>query len=155
MSGNTVTRRQFVIYGATAATLAAFGLTGCGGSGAGASGGTAKGTYKDGTYTGQSRTMDANVDGDGYGVVTVTVENGAIVDVTFDAFLPDGTPKDKDYGKSGGNYALAQKVLESKDAYAQDLLATGDPEAVDVVTGATFLHDQFEEAAKDALKQAQ
>ena len=149
-----VSRRQFVIYGATAATLAALGLSGCGSSGSGSKGGAAAGNYKDGTFTGQSKTMDAGVDGDGYGVVTVTVENGKIVDVTFDAFLPDGTPKDKDYGKSEGNYALAQKVLGSKDTYAADLVATGDPSSVDVVTGATFLHDQFVEAAEDALKQA-
>lgn len=154
MQKNTgITRRQFIVTGASAAALiASLGLSACGGSGGGSA--ASSGGFADGTYTGQSKTMDAGVDGDGYGVVTVTVENGKIVDATFDAFLPDGTMKDKDYGKADGNYALAQKVLESKDAYVDDLVATGDPSAVDVVTGATFLHDQFVEAAEKALEQA-
>lgn len=148
-----ITRRQFIVTGASAAAvIASLGLSACGGSGK--SSGGASGAYKDGTYTGQSSTLEANVDGDGYGVITVTVENGKIVDAQFQAFLPDGTPKDKNYGKDGTRYAVAQKVVSTADDYVSSLIEAGTPEGVDAVSGATYLHDQFVEAANDALAQA-
>jgi len=154
MSENTgITRRQFIVTGASAAAIiASLGLSACGGSGGSPSG--ASGAYKDGTYTGQSSTLEANVDGDGYGIITITIENGKIVSADFQAYLPDGTPKDKDYGKDGTRYAVAQKAVSTADDYVTDLLETGTPDGVDAVSGATYLYDQFIEATNDALSQA-
>ena len=72
----SVSRRQFVFLG-TAATFAAFAAAGCTNGGQGNKA-TAGGNYKDGTYSGESSVLEAGVDGDGYGMITVTVENGAI-----------------------------------------------------------------------------
>lgn len=147
-----ISRRQFCMIG-TAAMFAALGLAGCGG-GSGSGGVSASGGMKDGTYTGQSSTLDAGVDGDGYGVISITIENGKIVDATFQAFLPDGTPKDKDYGKDGSRYAVAQKVVSTGDEYTQALIESGAIEGVDAVSGATYLYEQFVEATEKALKEA-
>ena len=147
-----ISRREFCMIG-TAATLAALGLAGCSGGGQGSSG-AAGGAYKDGTFTGQSSTLDANVDGDGYGIISITIEDGKIVDATFQPFLPDGTPKDKDYGKDGAYYAVAQKVISAGDDYAAALVESGSVDGVDAISGATYLYEQFVEAAEAALGEA-
>lgn len=154
MQENTgITRRQFIVTGASAAAIiASLGLTACGGSSGSSTG--ASGAYKDGTYTGQSSTLEANVDGDGYGIISITIEDGRIVEADFQAFLPDGTPKDENYGKDGSRYAVAQKAISTADDYVTDLVETGTPDGVDAVSGATYLYDQFIEAANDALSQA-
>ena len=136
----------------TAAGFAALGLAGCGSSGSGSA--AAGGGMKDGTFTGQSSTLEANVDGDGYGIITITVENGEIVDATFQAFLPDGTPKDKDYGKDGAYYGVAQKAVSTGDDYTRALIEAGSIDGVDAVSGATYLYDQFVEATEAAIKEA-
>ena len=122
-------------------------LVGCGGSAA---------TYADGTYTGQSDVLDAGVEGDGYAVVTIEVSDGAISSVGLDAYLPDGTPKDDTYGKSEGatNYRVAQAAIAAGEEYCYILEQTGVLEDVDTISGATYLHDQFVEAAQEALSQA-
>ena len=148
-----VTRRQFFMLG-TAATFAALGLAGCGGGKSGSASAAAVGNLKDGTFTGQSSTLDANVEGDGYGIISITVENGKIVDAKFEAFQVDGTPKDKDYGKDGAYYAVAQKVVSTGDDYAKELVEAGSIDGVDAVSGATYLYDQFVEATEAALKEA-
>ena len=148
-----ISRRQFVFLG-TAAGFAALGLAACGGGSAASGGAKAAVDYKDGTYSGESSVLEAGVDGDGYGMITVTVENGAIVDAKFQAFLPDGTPKDESYGKDGANYAVAQKIVSAGDDYAAALVSAGDVDGVDAISGATYLYDQFTEAAKKALEQA-
>ncbi len=127
-------------------------LVACGGSGGSAGG--AAGAYKDGTYSGESSVLEAGVDGDGYGMVSITVKDGKISDCTFQAYLPDGTLKDDSYGKGTAKYSLAQKIVDEVDEYAAALVEAGDPADVDVISGATFLHDQFVEAANDALEQA-
>ena len=81
-------------------------------------------------------------------------KDGKIADAQFQAFQPDGTPKDKEYGKDGSRYAVAQKVVSTGDDYVAALIESGSPAGVDVVSGATYLHDQFVEAAEDALSQA-
>ena len=146
-----VTRRQFFMLG-TAASFAALGLAGCANSGKPTA--TVGNGFKDGTYTGQSSTLDANVDGDGYGIITITIEDGEIVDATFQAFLPDGTPKDKDYGKDGAYYAVAQKAVSTGDEYVKALIEAGSIDGVDAVSGATYLYDQFVEATEAALEGA-
>ena len=149
-----ISRRQFFMVG-TAATFAALGLAGCGGSGGSGSGsGAASGALKSGTYTGQSSTLEDNVDGDGYGIITITVEDGKIVDATFQAFLPDGTPKDKDYGKGGAYYGVAQKAVSCGDDYTKALIESGSIDGVDAISGATYLYNQFVEATQAALKEA-
>ena len=148
----SISRRQFFLVG-TAATFAALGLAGCSGGGQGGSA-AQSGGFKDGTYTGESSVLDAGVDGDGYGVISITIENGAIVEAKFQPFQVDGMPKDKDYGKDGANYAVAQKVVSAGDEYSAALIEAGSVDGVDVITGATFLHEQFVEAAKDALSKA-
>ena len=148
----SISRRQFFLTG-TAAAFAALGLAACSGGGQSGSA-TGSGGYKDGTYTGESSVLDANVDGDGYGIISITVENGKIVEATFQPFQVDGTPKDKDYGKDGAYYAVAQKVVSAGDEYSAALVETGSVDGVDVISGATFLHDQFVEAANNALSKA-
>lgn len=149
----SVTRRQFFMLG-TAASFAALGLAGCGGGKGSSGSATPASNLKDGTYTGQSSTLNSNVEGDGYGIISITVENGKIVDAKFEAFQVDGTPKDKNYGKDGAYYAVAQRVISTGDDYAKALVDAGSVDGVDVVSGATYLHDQFVEAANDALSQA-
>ena len=132
---------------ALCAALACAGLASC-------SGGESAPSYKDGTYEGKSQVLDANVDGDGYCEVTITVKDGIISDAKLSAFQVDGTPKDKDYGKDGANYAIAQKAVSAGDEYVSVLLQTGTVDAVDTGSGATYLHDQFVEAVDDALSKA-
>ena len=72
---------------ALCAALACAGLASC-------SGGESAPSYKDGTYEGKSQVLDANVDGDGYCEVTITVKDGIISDAKLSAFQVDGTPKD-------------------------------------------------------------
>jgi len=120
------------------------------------SGGTqsAAGSLKDGSYIGQSSVLDANVDGDGYVVVSIKVADGKLADASFEAYEPDGTLKDKDYGKDGAYYAVAQKALSAGDDYLEQFKTTGDPQSIDAVSGATYLHDMFVEAAQGALDEA-
>ncbi len=136
----------------TAAMFAALGLAGCGGGGGSAT--SASANLKDGTYTGQSSTLDANVDGDGYGIIKITVEDGKIVDAEFQAFQVDGTPKDKDYGKDGSYYAVAQKAVSTGEDYTAALIEAGSIDGVDAISGATYLYEQFVEATEAALEEA-
>ena len=145
MTGKVSNMKALLI--ATFALFACVLLVACGGS-------TTTSTYKDGTYTGKSSVLDANVDGDGYCEVTLTIADGKISDVELAAYQVDGTPKDKEYGKDGAYYAVAQKAVSAGDEYVSVLLQTGDVAAVDTISGATYLHDQFVEAVEDALSQA-
>ena len=135
-------------------------MSGCGSSGSGSKGGAAAGNYKDGTFTGQSKTSDAGVDGDGYGVVNLTIAGGVITDCSFSTFQLNGDPKDEEYGKEGGvianqdYYNKAQRAVQACDQYAQKLVETGDLKAVDGISGATINYNQFQDAVKDALRQA-
>ena len=147
-----ITRRQFIVSGAAAAAfVASLGLSACGGSSSSA-GGSA--SYKDGTYTGQSETLDAGVDGDGYVVISITVKDGKIVEAQIEPFQVDGTPKDESYGKDGAYYGVAQRAVATKDDYAAALVEAGTPDGVDAISGATYLYEQVIEATNDALSQA-
>ena len=59
-------------------------------------------SYKDGTYTGQSQVFEGDEEGngDGYGVVTLTIKDNAITACEFQTYEPDGTLKDDEYGRS-------------------------------------------------------
>ena len=131
--------------------LAASVLAGCGGAD----------SYKDGTYTGKSTVFEGDEgEGDGYGVVTLTIEGGVITACDFKTYEPDGTLKDEDYGKQNGEianrdyYNKAQKALAGANEYGKMLVETGDFHAIDSISGATISYDQFMEAVDDALYQA-
>lgn len=131
--------------------LAATVLAGCGGAD----------SYKDGTYTGKSTVFEGDEgEGDGYGVVTLTIEGGAIIACDFKTYEPDGTLKDEDYGKQNGEianqdyYNKAQKALAGANEYAKILVEVGDYHAIDSISGATISYNQFMEAVDDALYQA-
>ena len=68
-----------------AALLAAV-LTACGGSAA---------KYKDGTYEGKSQVYEGDEDGngDGYGVVTLTIKDNQVTDCQYLTYQTDGTLK--------------------------------------------------------------
>ena len=130
--------------------LAATVLAGCGGAD----------SYKDGTYTGKSTVFEGDEgEGDGYGVVTLTIEGGAIIACDFKTYEPDGTLKDEDYGKQNGEianqdyYNKAQKALAGANEYAKILVEVGDYHAIDSISGATISYNQFMEAVDDALYQ--
>ena len=120
-------------------------------------------TYRDGTYEGQSEIFvneDGTDEGNGYGVVSLTIRDGLIDACTYQTFEPDGTLKDENYGMANGAVAnqdffnKAQKAVAACDEYAKQLIATGDISSVDVISGATINYDEFVEAVEDALDQA-
>ena len=117
------------------------------------------GELKDGTYTGQSTEFEGDaVDGAGYGVATITIKDGEIVDCTFETFELDGNKKDENYGVSlSGNknkYTKAQNAVKACPEYAESLVKAGSLDGVDTISGATVNYDQFREAVEDALAQA-
>jgi major membrane immunogen (membrane-anchored lipoprotein) len=120
--------------------------------------------YADGIYTGQSSVYESEEDegnGNGYGVVTLTIQDNTIVACTFLTYEPDGTLKDEDYGLQDGTvanrdyYNKAQKAIAACQVYAENLVQTNDVKKVDAISGATINYNNFKEAVKDALKQAE
>ena len=138
-----------------AAAMAACLLTGCGGK---------KVSYKDGTYEAQSSVFendDGTDDGNGYGVVTLTIEGGKISDCTFVTYEADGTLKDEDYGKEDGRiankdyYNKAQKANAACAEYASMLVQNGQLDGIDSISGVTINYNEFKEAVELALKKAE
>ena len=123
-------------------------------------------SYTDGTYTAQSEVYEGMEDadslegGDGYGVVTITLKDNVIVDCVFTTYMTDGTVKGEDYGKQNGEianqdyYNKAQRAVQASANYAQQLASKGSLDAVDAISGATISYHEFNEAVKEALKQA-
>lgn len=129
----------------------------------GACGGGSK-TYKDGTYKGTSSVYenpDGSDDGNGYGEVEITISGGVITDASYTSYEIDGTLKDEDYGKANGEiankdfYNKAQKAVAACDEYAKMLVEGGSLDGVDAISGATINYDNFVEATKNALKEAE
>ncbi|MBQ9382691.1 MAG: FMN-binding protein [Ruminiclostridium sp.] len=142
-------------YTAAAAIAALALLCGCGGSSV---------TYNDGTYEARSAEYindDGSEAGNGYGIVTVTIKDGAVADCTFKTYELDGTLKGEDYGKKEGSvankdfYNKAQKAVAACDKYAENLVLSGNVNDVDAISGATINYQQFVEAADAALAQAE
>ncbi len=140
---------------AVSAVLAAGLLTGCGGKDV---------SYKDGTYEAKSSVYendDGTDDGNGYGVVSVTIKDGKISDCTFTTYEKDGTLKDKEYGKEDGRvankdyYNKAQKANAACAEYASMLVQNGQLDGIDAISGATINYKEFKEAVEEALKQAE
>ena len=130
-------------------------LAGCGGG---------KKSLKDGTYEGKSsvyESEDGSDDGNGYGVVNITIKDGVITDCTYKTYEVDGTYKDENYGKEDGRiankdyYNKAQKANAAREEYASMLVENGQLSGIDAISGATINYDEFVEAVKDALKQAE
>ena len=121
----------------------------------------------DGTYTAQSSVYEGLEDedgeegGEGYGVVTITVKDNVITACEFTTYMPDGTPKDENYGKEDGEirnqdyYNKAQRAVKASQNYAEQLAAKGSLDQVDAITGATISYDEFKEAVNLALKEGQ
>jgi major membrane immunogen (membrane-anchored lipoprotein) len=138
-----------------AAAMTACVLSGCSGK---------KVSDKDGTYEAQSSVYendDGTDDGNGYGVVSVTITDGKISDCTFTTYEKDGTLKDEDYGKEGGRiankdyYNKAQKANAACAEYASMLVQNGQLDGIDSISGATINYNEFKEAVGLALKEAQ
>ena len=130
-------------------------MTGCGGGGST--------TYKDGTYEGKSSVFqndDGTDDGNGYGVVTLTITDGKISDCIYKTYEVDGTEKGVDYGKEDGRianrdyYNKAQKANAACEEYAKMLVQNGQLKGIDAISGATINYNEFVEAVNDALAQA-
>lgn len=125
--------------------------------------GSKKANYKDGTYTGQSSVFtndDGTDDGNGYGVVELTIKDNQIVDCTYQTYEEDGTLKDEEYGKANGEianrdfYNKAQKAVAACSEYASLIAQSGSLEGVDAISGATINYNLFQEAVEAALEQA-
>ena len=131
-------------------------LAGCGGGGSK--------TYKDGTYEGSSSVYeneDGSEDGNGYGVVSITITDGVITDCTYQTYEIDGTLKDEEYGKEDGRvankdyYNKAQKANAACAEYASMLVENGSLDGIDSISGATINYNEFLEAVGNALKEAE
>lgn len=130
-------------------------LPGCGG----------EKTYADGTYEAQSSVYineeEDSEDGNGYGVVTLTIEGGAITACEFKTYTTEDVLKDENYGKEGGEvkqrdyFNKAQKAVAACDEYAAQLVEGGSLKEVDAISGATVNYNEFKEAVKAALKEAE
>ena len=140
---------------ALAAGLSALMLTGCGGK---------KVTYRDGDYEGKSSVYeneDGTDDGNGYGVVNITIKDGAISACTYHTYEVDGTLKDEEYGKEDGRiankdyYNKAQKANAACAEYADMLVQNGQLDGIDAISGATINYNEFVEAVENALKEAE
>ena len=143
--------KKIFAVGITAAVFA-MSLTGCQG----------KASYKDGTYEGVSSVYEGDEEGngDGYGVVSLTIKNGEVSECIFTTYQTDGTLKDENYGKQNGEianadfYNKAQRAVVAGGEYAKQYAETGDLKEVDAISGATISYNEFKEAVDDALKKA-
>lgn len=144
-----------LVVGLLAVCVCSSALTGCGSKAV---------SYADGTYEGRSadHVGDEEEDnGNGYGVVTLTIADGKITDCEYKTYELDGTEKGEDYGKEGGGianrdyYNKAQKANAACAEYAKMLIQNGQLDGIDAISGATINYDEFVEAVKDALSKAE
>jgi len=117
---------------------------------------TLSGNYKDGRFTAKS-SADEN---GAIGEIALVIKNGKIMQADYRGIKKDGTIKDKEYGKTSGKienqefYNKAQLAVKAAATYGPKLIETQDVDKIDAVSGATVSYNQFAEAAKKALKQA-
>lgn len=121
-------------------------LTACGGSV----------EYKDGKYEAESDSRDEQ---GGYGVVSIEVKEGKIESCEYLTYNKDGSVKDETYqeklkDENPALYKLAQDSVAANPEYAAQLLKYQKVEDVDVISGATWNHGLFKDAAEKALKDA-
>lgn len=114
------------------------------------------GNYKDGRFTAKSSADE----GGAIGEIALVIKNGKITKADYRGIKKDGTVKDKEYGKTSGKienqefYNKAQLAVNAAATYGPKLIETQDVDKIDAVSGATVSYNQFAEAAKKALKQA-
>jgi major membrane immunogen (membrane-anchored lipoprotein) len=96
------------------------------------------------------------------GRLTIVVDGGRITAADFTVVQADGSPKDESYGldstgqvANADYYEDAQAAVAAFAVYARQLVEVGFPDDVDVISGATWAHDQFVEAATAAIEAAQ
>lgn len=112
--------------------------------------------YKDGTYHAESGADDRGA----VGHITLTIQQGKIVQAEFKGVQKDGKVKDVEYGKTNGKienqefYNKAQVAVKGMATYAPKLVEVQDIDKVDSVSGATVSYKQFVDAGKKALEQA-
>lgn len=106
-------------------------------------------SYKDGTYHGES----AKDERGGLVKVDITVKDNKIESCTMQNIDGDGKEKDESYGQSQneGLYKIAQQAINLAKSYPDRLVEKGNPEGVDVISGATGTYKQFKEACDNAL----
>ena len=125
-------------------------------------------SYADGTYEGQSSVYEAEeaeegeeAAGNGYGVVSITIQDNVITACDFKTYTGDGELKDEEYGKEGGEiknsdyYNKAQKAVAACDEYAAQLVENGSLDGIDAISGATVNYKEFVEAVNNALGEAE
>ena len=75
-------------------------------------------------------------------------------------YISDGTLKGEDYGKEDGRiankdyYNKAQKANAACAEYASMLVANGQLDGIDAISGATINYNEFVEAVENALEEA-
>ncbi|MDR0366797.1 MAG: FMN-binding protein [Bifidobacteriaceae bacterium] len=112
----------------------------------------------DGVFEGESEPDEQGA----FGRATITISGGRITASEFVVVQANGSVKAEDYGKDSDgqianqqSYKAAQKAVAAFDVYARELLETGVPADVDVVSGATIAYRQFLTAATNALVESQ
>lgn len=149
-------RKISIILSLLMIAAAAMALTGCGGE-------TAATAYADGTYEAKSSVFtndDGTEDGNGYGVVTITIKDGVISECIYQTYEVDGSLKDENYGKQNGEvankdyFSKAQKAVAACDQYAKMLVEKGSLKDIDAISGATVNYNEFVEAVGIALADA-
>lgn len=109
-------------------------------------------SYKDGTYQGES----AKDERGGLVKVDISVKDNKIESCKMQNIDGDGKEKDESYGQSQneGLYKIAQQAVNFSKSYPDRLVEKGNPEGVDVISGATETYKQFIEACNNALADA-
>ncbi|TGG92034.1 FMN-binding protein [Natronospirillum operosum] len=118
----------------------------------------ALGGYRDGTYYAET---EPNARGQ-LALIEITVRDGYIFSVHYDEI---GRDEDGNVNLSKRtDYGYAQRWRNAVDsgvsqfsafpAYVRQLIETGDPEAVDGISGATSTYDWFREVSAEALQDA-
>lgn len=134
------------IFAAALVLVLALALAACGGSA----------EYKDGKYEAESDGRDEH---GGYGYVSIEVKDGKIASCEYLTYNKDGSVKDETYqaklkDENPALYKLAQDSVAANPGYAEQLVKYQKVEDVDVISGATWNHGLFKDAAEKALKDA-
>ncbi|MEG1447792.1 MAG: hypothetical protein RR048_00710 [Oscillospiraceae bacterium] len=105
--------------------------------------------YVDGVYKAEmdDKTAEAAYDWKDY--IEITIKNGEISNVVFDARNSEGKIKSEDT-----EYIMEPPVKEWQNKLANDLLTVKDPERIEDIEGATTGSKNFKKLAKVALENA-
>jgi major membrane immunogen (membrane-anchored lipoprotein)/predicted heme/steroid binding protein len=119
----------------------------------------ARGGYQDGVFYAESAPNER-----GYlAMIEIWVRGGFITQVHYDEIARDESGQvtqrklyDYNYAQRWRN-AMPNGIsqLTAFPAYGRQLVATGDPDQVDALSGATSSHEWFQDVAREALSNAQ